>query len=68
MNKLVNKNRTEGDVVIITAEDRLRKIRSIIHFVEEKMQNPKCDQLSLLREAILDISMAAGPPMCGKKR
>ena len=49
-------------------EERLAKIRSIIRDAEKAMDSPWCDQLPLLRQAILEISIAAGPQMSGKSK
>lgn len=50
--------------------DRLAKIRSIIRQLEENMDrmDPEKDQMPLLRGAIMDIIMAAGPQESGHRR
>ena len=50
------------------AEDRLRRIRSIIRETERQMDDdPNCDQLPLLRIAFMDIIMAVGPQKSGNR-
>jgi hypothetical protein len=50
------------------AEERLRRIRSIIRETEKKMDDPNCDQLPLLRTALVEIIMAAGPQKSGTQK
>lgn len=50
------------------AEDRLTKIRSIIRETEDALDRIDCDQLPLLRQAFLDIIIAAGPQHSGRKK
>lgn len=52
------------------AKDRLAKIRSIIRRLEEEMDRmrPGDDQVMVLREAIVEIIMAAGPQESGCRR
>lgn len=50
------------------AEDRLKKIRSIIRETERNLELPACDQLSLLRSAFVAIIQAAGPQSSGSRR
>jgi len=50
------------------AEERLRRIRSIIRETEKQMDDPECDQLPLLRTAIVDIIMVVGPQKSGFRK
>ena len=52
---------------MLTPEERLSQIRSIIRRVETKMDSPACDQLPLLRSAFVEIIQAAGPQCSGSR-
>lgn len=53
---------------MMTAEERLIKIRSIIREAEEAFNRVDCNQLVVLRSAFLDIILAAGPQPSGRRR
>jgi len=52
----------------MNAEDRLCKIRSIIHETENALDRINCDQLVVLRTAFLEIILATGPQRSGRRR
>lgn len=52
----------------MNAEDRLYKIRTIIHETENALDRINCDHLSTLRSAFLDIILATGPQRSGRRK
>jgi len=53
---------------MLTPEERLNRIRSIIRRVESEMDSPVCDQLPLLRSAFVEIIQAVGPQCSGARK
>lgn len=53
----------------MTPEQRLSKIRSIIKSLERQMDlDPDIDQMPILREAVVQIVIALGPQISGKRK
>lgn len=52
---------------MMTPEQRVTKIRSIIRNVEKAMDNPYCDQLRILRIAFLEITQVVGAQNSGRR-
>jgi hypothetical protein len=53
---------------MLTPEERLSRIRSIIRKVESEMDSPECDQLPLLRSAFVEIIQVVGPQKSGARK
>lgn len=54
---------------MLTPEERLGRIRSIIRKVELEMDRSlECDQLSLLRSAFVEIIQVVGPQKSGVRK